>query len=195
MRLISQIPCLGHIWPIGELIMPAACCLNSFHSRLSLQFEFSLRLETDIGQRRLDERKTFHGTPRKCCIGDPQKTLQLCRDAGCNVCSIIRTSFRIDLAGTAPGRNFMRFGQGLYTTTVSSKSISCGARLRNLLILILFRADDYNVTQSNSPYKAMLVAKVILGLGYSLMRTSKHLTGPPAGFNSVRRIGHAFLHN
>ncbi|KAG8889071.1 hypothetical protein FRB98_005820 [Tulasnella sp. 332] len=129
---------------------------------------YRLRIESDLGSlESLNERKTFHGTPRKCCIGDPQKTLQLCSDAACNVCSIIRTSFRIDLAGTAPGRNFMRFGRGLYTTSVSSK------------------ADDYSVTQANSPYKAMLVAKVVLGRGYSLMRTTKNLIRPPVGHDSV----------
>ncbi|KAG8851992.1 hypothetical protein FRB96_009008 [Tulasnella sp. 330] len=115
------------------------------------------RLKKDLGQDRFDERMTFHGTPRECCIGDPEQTLQLCSGARCNV----------DRAGTRPERNFMRFGRGLYTTSVSSK------------------ADDYNVTQTNSSYKAMLVAKVVLGRGYSLSKTNKQLSRPPRGYHSV----------
>ncbi|KAG9012304.1 hypothetical protein FRB94_006335 [Tulasnella sp. JGI-2019a] len=128
---------------------------------------YRTRLEQDLGPYRLNEQKTFHGTPRSCCIGDPSATLQLCNGVSCNTCSIIRTSFRVDRAGTAPGRNFMRFGRGIYTTSVSSK------------------ADDYNVSQVNSPYKVMLIAKVVLGWGYSLLRTTKYLTDPPENYDSI----------
>ncbi|KAG8883669.1 hypothetical protein FRB97_006159 [Tulasnella sp. 331] len=50
---------------------------------------------------------------------------------------------------------------------------------------LTYRADDYNVTQTNSSYKAMLVAKVVLGRGYSLSKTNKQLSRPPRGYHSV----------
>ncbi|KAG8883671.1 hypothetical protein FRB97_006161 [Tulasnella sp. 331] len=61
----------------------------------------------------------------------------------------------------------MRFGRGLYTTSVSSK------------------ADDYNVSQNNTEYKAMLVAKVVLGRSYTLYKNAKSLTDPPPGYQSI----------
>ncbi|KAG9038591.1 hypothetical protein FRB95_000813 [Tulasnella sp. JGI-2019a] len=146
------------------------CAIDLPQSLLRPYQAYRLQLEQQLGQQQLNERKTFHGTPRRCCIGDPTHNAQLCSDTDCNLCWIIRTSFRLDRAGTAPGRNFMRFGRGLYTTSVSSK------------------ADDYNISQkpSSSPYKAVVVAKVVLGSGYPLLRTTKSLTAPPGGFNSVR---------
>ncbi|KAG8851994.1 hypothetical protein FRB96_009010 [Tulasnella sp. 330] len=121
----------------------------------------------NLGINDLNEQKLFHGTPRRCCIGDPENTLLLCSDSTCNLCLIIRTSFKLERAGTALGRNFMRFGRGLYTTSVSSK------------------ADDYNVSQNNTEYKAMLVAKVVLGRSYTLYKNAKSLTDPPPGYQSI----------
>ncbi|KAG9017379.1 hypothetical protein FRB93_007493 [Tulasnella sp. JGI-2019a] len=132
----------------------------------------------NIGIRDLNERNLFHGTPRACCVGDPENTQFLCTSASCNLCLIIRTSFKVARAGTAPGRNFMRFGRGLYTTSVSSK------------------ADDYNASQSNTGYKAMLVAKVVLGRGCPLIKNSKELTQPPRGYHSViGEVGHDLNYN
>jgi len=113
------------------------------------------------------ERMLFHGTPRQCCVGDPSHTLQLCSIPTCNLCCIVKSSFQLLRAGTAAGRNFMRFGRGIYTTSVSSK------------------ADDYTIAQKNSHYKAMLVAKVLLGTPCTYFKTCKTLTAPPIGFHSI----------
>lgn len=47
------------------------------------------------------------------------------------------------------------------------------------------RADDYTVTPRQSGYRALLVARVILGKPYPLKVTTSNLTGPPKGYNSV----------
>ncbi|KAG9012303.1 hypothetical protein FRB94_006334 [Tulasnella sp. JGI-2019a] len=160
-------------WQHPHKEVPKVACIFAIdlpQSLLRPYQAYRAQLEQDLGPHRLNERKAFHGTPRSCCVGDPDNTIQLCKSSSCNLCRIIRTSFRVDLAGTAPGRDFMRFGYGLYTTSVSSK------------------ADDYNTEQDNSPYKAMLIARVILGSGRSLRRNSKFLTAPPANYNSVLGI-------
>ncbi|KAG9038589.1 hypothetical protein FRB95_000811 [Tulasnella sp. JGI-2019a] len=54
-----------------------------------------------------------------------------------------------------------------------------------LVLTLDTRADDYNVSQVNSPYKVMLIAKVVLGWGYSLLRTTKYLTDPPENYDSI----------
>ncbi|KAG8924079.1 hypothetical protein FRC01_011971 [Tulasnella sp. 417] len=77
-------------------------------------------------------------------------------------------------AGTANGRTFLRFGRGIYTSSVSSK------------------ADDYTITPSTSGYRAMLVARVVLGKAYPLKLTSQYLAGPPRGFHSV--LGEVGIH-
>lgn len=60
--------------------------------------------------------------------------------------------------------------------------------LNSALTPLSFRADDYNVTQSNSDFKAMLVAKVVLGNGYPMFRTNKTLKSPPYQWDSVCHI-------
>ncbi|KAG9036312.1 hypothetical protein FRB95_009234, partial [Tulasnella sp. JGI-2019a] len=145
-------------------------CAIDLTVALSRSYEaYRLQLEQQLGQQQLDERKVFHGTLRRCCIGDPPNKTQLCDESDCSMCSIIRVSFQLDRAGTAPGRNFMRFGRGIYTTSVSSK------------------ADDYNISQkpSSSRHKAVLMARVVLGLGYPLYTDTTTLTGAPGGYNSV----------
>lgn len=68
-----------------------------------------------------NERRLFYGTPRSCTLGDPSRSLSPCSRSSCTLCSILKTSFQVSQAGTAPGRNFLRFGYGIYTTSVSSK--------------------------------------------------------------------------
>jgi len=58
----------------------------------------------------------FHGTDRRCRLGDDGHTT-LCTSSFCSVCSIIRTSFKVSLAN--PGG---AFGQGIYTSSASNKS-------------------------------------------------------------------------
>jgi len=152
----KQEPYIARVYAI-DLSPSMLARYNSYWSRIAQK----------NGGHRVNERILFHGTPRTCCLGDPNYMLQTCDGATCNLCSIIRTSFRVSRAATASGRNFMRFGRGIYTTSVSSK------------------ADDYNTTHDNSAYKAMLVAKVTLGISYSLWKTSTTLVTPPGNCDSV----------
>lgn len=59
--------------------------------------------------------------------------------------------------------------------------------LRQGLTLIYYspRADDYNGEPSWANFKALLVARVALGNGYTMYRTSKRMTDPPDGYHSV----------
>ncbi|KAG9004663.1 hypothetical protein FRB90_010788 [Tulasnella sp. 427] len=120
------------------------------------------------------EYELFHGTGRQCLLGEEPHLTKLCSNSKCRMCRVLTTSFSIKKAGSAPGRSFLRFGHGVYTSSVSSK------------------ADDYTATPSESKYKAMLVARVVLGKGYPLKLTTAHLTGPPSGYDSV--IGQVGLH-
>ncbi|KAG9030064.1 hypothetical protein FRB95_004598 [Tulasnella sp. JGI-2019a] len=114
-----------------------------------------------------NECRRWHGTRRACNIGDDIKNLQLCRANNCALCSIMRKSFQVTLTGTAPGRNFSRFGQGIYTSATSSKS------------------DDYSVNLSTSPYKAMMLTTVVVGRGHKMLQDSTKLQAPPQGYHSV----------
>jgi len=60
----------------------------------------------------------YHGTNRSCRLGDNDHTT-LCTSSSCSVCSILKTSFKVSLAN--PGG---AFGQGVYTSSASSKSAS-----------------------------------------------------------------------
>lgn len=83
------------------------------HSRRKIEEETGLSLG--------GEQLLFHGTYRECSLGDSRDKVKLCSSLTCNVCRILYESFRVDRAGTAPGRNFLRFGKGIYTTSISSK--------------------------------------------------------------------------
>ncbi|KAG8954505.1 hypothetical protein FRC04_011833 [Tulasnella sp. 424] len=113
------------------------------------------------------EHELFHGTPRRCLLGNEPELTKPCDNDSCRLCRIIKTSFTVKKAGTAEGRTFLRFGRGIYTSSVSSK------------------ADDYTVTPRQSGYRALLVAQVILGKPYPLKVTTSNLIGPPKGYNSV----------
>ncbi|EFX00824.1 hypothetical protein CMQ_1905 [Grosmannia clavigera kw1407] len=55
----------------------------------------------------------FHGTRRSCSIGD--YGVQPCHNSDCNLCSILRDSFKLSRADSAG-----MFGPGIYTTPISS---------------------------------------------------------------------------
>lgn len=115
----------------------------------------------------VNERLVFHGTPRHCSLGEWESWTDLCSKPLCSLCGVLRESFSVARAGTAPDRNFLRFGYGIYTTNMSSK------------------ADDYT---NDLPYfsnRVLVVAKVLLGRASVLHRTTQTLLGPPAGFDSV----------
>ena len=49
-----------------------------------------------------------------------------------------------------------------------------------------FRLNDYSSNSDpNSPWKAILLTKVVVGKGYKMNKDDTTLTSPPAGFDSV----------
>ncbi|KAG8791390.1 hypothetical protein FRC16_000430, partial [Serendipita sp. 398] len=111
-----------------------------------------------------NENRRFHGTTRQCTLGDPGNT-QLCSNQTCGLCGIIRTSF--DLKFYKGKTGWGRFGCGLYTSATSSKS------------------ESYTTNKTPSPYKAMLMAKVVVGRGYKMTQDDTTRTAAPAGYHSV----------
>ena len=72
------------------------------------------------GMPRGNENRRWHGTTRKCKIGDTGVT-RLCSDPSCSLCCIMRTSF--DLSFFAAKTKWGRFGAGIYTSSTSSKFV------------------------------------------------------------------------
>ncbi|KIO34826.1 hypothetical protein M407DRAFT_210286 [Tulasnella calospora MUT 4182] len=128
---------------------------------------YRLKILKSVSPTNRGEQELFHGTSRRCMLGNEPELSKPCNNTSCRLCCIVRGSFVIAKAGTADGRAFLRFGRGIYTSSVSSK------------------ADDYTVTPPGSGYRAMLVARIVLGKGFPLKVTTSHLTGPPSGYHSV----------
>ena len=68
-----------------------------------------------------NENRRWHGTRRKCNIGDKGVT-GFCTDSKCSLCCIIKTSFDLKFFKGATG--WGRFGAGIYTSSTSSKFVS-----------------------------------------------------------------------
>jgi len=68
-----------------------------------------------------NENRRWHGTRRKCTLGDNGCTT-FCSDSQCSLCCIINTSF--DLAHFGKKTSWGRFGAGIYTSSTSSKFVS-----------------------------------------------------------------------
>ncbi|KAF9790512.1 hypothetical protein BJ322DRAFT_395524 [Thelephora terrestris] len=108
-----------------------------------------------------NENRRWHGTVRKCKLGDPGNTT-FCADAGCFLCSILKTSF--NMAVSTQGW----FGRGIYTSSTSSNS------------------NGYSRNQGvSSDLKALLLNKVVVGNGKKLTQIDTTIVGPPAGYDSV----------
>jgi len=111
-----------------------------------------------------NENRRWHGTRRKCNIGDTGITT-VCTDSKCALCRIIKTSFDVKFFKEATG--WGRFGAGIYTSSTSSKS------------------NDYSSNDRNSKWKALLLNKVAVGKGMKLTQNDTTLTKPPTGYDSV----------
>jgi len=112
-----------------------------------------------------NEQRRWHGTSRQCTLGDSGNT-QLCSASNCSLCGIIQTSFSLKYFKKKTG--WGRFGRGIYLSSTSSKS------------------NDYSSNSDpNSPWKAILLTKVVVGKGYKMKNDDTTLTSPPAGFDSV----------
>ncbi|KAG9004302.1 hypothetical protein FRB94_006815 [Tulasnella sp. JGI-2019a] len=111
----------------------------------------------------------WHGTRRICGLGDNPSALYTCSNNGCATCCILNASFDQNHAGHAPGRNFLRFGRAIYTSSASSKS------------------DDYQVS-SGSAYRSLILARIVKGKSLKMTRGNKTLSATPAGYDSVEGV-------
>jgi len=141
-----------------------------------------------IRKSRGNENRRWHGTTRKCNIGDNGITT-FCTDSGCSLCCIIKTSFNLKFFKGATG--WGRFGAGIYTSSTSSKfvSIRLSVFLLNMHLMIeilTFRSNDYSKNEGiTSDWKALLLNKVVVGNGKKLTQDDITLTQPPSGYDSV----------
>jgi len=74
----------------------------------------------------------WHGTNRNCNVGDNYCT-SLCRSPRCSLCCIIKTSF--DIAHSKKKTGWGRFGNGIYTSSTSSKFVGYSPIVTMVLIL------------------------------------------------------------
>jgi hypothetical protein len=118
-----------------------------------------------LGKSKGNENRRWHGTKRKCNLGDPGNNT-FCTDQECPLCCIIQSSFDLKFFRAATG--WGRFGRGIYTSSTSSKS------------------NDYSENIGTaSEWKALLLNKVVVGSGHKLMQDDTSLTEPPPGYDSV----------
>ncbi len=100
--------------------------------------------------------RRFHGTKLACSLTNGQ----LCANAGCAVCSILRTGFLLQYANTG------LFGRGMYFSSMSTKS------------------NGYVVANGNG-VKPMFVVQVVAGDTETVSGTNSGLTQPPNNKDSV----------
>ncbi|KAG8902404.1 hypothetical protein FRB99_004529, partial [Tulasnella sp. 403] len=119
----------------------------------------------------VEDHLSFHGTRRYCRVGDDPGMLALCNMDHCNLCMILKTSYKVEKSGSiSRGQWFPRWGRGIYSTPDSSK------------------ADHYSRNRglaSPSPLKAVLVNIQALGRLYVYYQEMPGIMGPPPGYTSV----------
>ncbi|EGC29757.1 hypothetical protein DICPUDRAFT_158622 [Dictyostelium purpureum] len=109
-----------------------------------------------------NEKRRFHGTKIQCSLGINGNT-NICTSSTCAVCRIIETSFILPVHSNKS--HFLRFGPGIYFSSVSSKS------------------NDYtNVLNGN---KYMFLANVLVGKGEKYANNNQNITSPNPGYDSV----------
>ncbi|CAK5271842.1 unnamed protein product [Mycena citricolor] len=115
--------------------------------------------------RHANEQLLFHGTARSCLLGDQRAKAQLCELDACLLCSVLRDSF--DTSQCGKRHKFRRFGSGIYTTSCSSK------------------ADDYFTGVAESPFRVLLVNRVVVGNALMRHYNAVDLVEPPSGYHSI----------
>ncbi|KJA22713.1 hypothetical protein HYPSUDRAFT_40822 [Hypholoma sublateritium FD-334 SS-4] len=105
----------------------------------------------------------FHGTRCECRIGETATSVTVCASETCNLCKIIKGSYRMERA-----KGQRMFGPGIYSTEVSSK------------------ADIYadNVGASQNKH-VMIVNHVALGRSKMMYEASHDMQHAPPMYNSV----------
>lgn len=126
-----------------------------------------------------NEQTRYHGTTVKCRLGRPPGggaegeadaggAAALCTSTDCSLCRILQVGFKKSMCKKD---RFQRFGIGIYTSSVSSKS-----------------HDYVKCTSSDvkDNYKVMIVCKVLVGRPHHYTRNARELEGPPRGYHSVQ---------
>jgi len=101
----------------------------------------------------------YHGTSSQCGLGRNGQS-KLCNSSSCAACSILRTSFDVNL-----GKTTGAFGQGIYTSSASNKAAGYSG-------------------MPNNPERIMFLNKVILGKPYNVSAFAQ-VTSCPVGHDSV----------
>lgn len=73
-----------------------------------------------MGKARGNENRRWHGTRRRCNLGDPGITT-FCAGARCSLCCVIKSSFDLKFFKASTG--WGRFGHGIYISSTSSKFV------------------------------------------------------------------------
>ena len=165
---------------IGKMVIESAfrTAVDPTRNAVEAQGNFTARGLTAGNQMR-----RWHGTNRNCNIGDNGRT-SLCYSPQCSLCCIIKSSF--DMAHLKKKTGWGRFGNGIYTSSTSSKFIGYSLIITIVLISIICRSNDYSTNLVSSPWKAVLLSYVVVGKCKKFTADQPTLTQPPAGFDSVR---------
>jgi len=119
---------------------------------------------TSIGRSAGNECRRWHGTNRGCHLGE-KGHVNFCSSAACSLCCILQTSYKLQAFGKKTG--WGRFGSGIYASSTSSKS------------------NDYSQNLGKSPWKAVILNKVVVGRGYKMKQDNSSLVAAPNGYDSV----------
>ena len=87
------------------------------------------------GLPRGNENRRWHGTRRACKLGD-KGVKNFCKDSDCSLCRIIKTS--LDLKYFKEATGWGRFGEGIYTSSTSSKFVPPNESMLNMYLTLRF---------------------------------------------------------
>ena len=87
------------------------------------------------GLPRGNENRRWHGTRRKCKLGD-KGVKNFCGDSDCSLCRIVKTS--LDLKYFKEATGWGRFGEGIYTSSTSSKFVPPNESLLKMHLTLRF---------------------------------------------------------
>lgn len=150
-----------------------------------------------------NEQKLWHATLRRCKLGDQGQGLELCADAKCSLCQIIRTGFkkRFSLnSGMCVGSLRMEqnadpphpgSARGYTRRRRRPSRLSFAERCWyncNRTEMTVFRAAGYSQNSRASKYKAILLNNVVMGRAYETNEAMVGSTAPPKGFDSVSHL-------
>mmetsp|Transcript_21652 Transcript_21652/g.69728 ORF Transcript_21652/g.69728 Transcript_21652/m.69728 type:complete len:387 (+) Transcript_21652:45-1205(+) len=126
-----------------------------------------------------NSRLRYHGTSCACAFGSDLAAAP-CDGDGCALCSILKSGFRVDRAGTGPNVAIrdLRYGRGVYLSATSGKSNDYATRTERL------RKWKGGLRER---WRAMLVCSVACGRAFKTTEAQLHLPNdkPPPGFDSV----------